>query len=187
MRYSTTLSVACIAAVSGLAFGDLYFDISGIESRDFQGDPDNERFILAGGSAFATAGFDLSWDVNLTTLGISWAQEATIGISDAFGNSVYIRPGAGDAFTVSNMNYQGSGGSASSLMFDEFGYLYLEIFETDWDDNPDEADAIFEDGSIVTIRNLFPSDFELTLIPVPAPGGIFAVGLGLLLGCRRAR
>ncbi|MCR9076306.1 MAG: hypothetical protein NXI07_09745, partial [bacterium] len=90
-------------------WGGLTIDISGLSSNDFLGDPDNHvlSVFYGAGASITTIG----WNVNLTTVGISWADEATI----TFNNTFSVSPGAGDAFTVSNMNYQGSASSSLVL------------------------------------------------------------------------
>jgi hypothetical protein len=141
-------------------------DISGMASWDFQGDPDNEVAELFIGFAIPIR---LEWDVYITTLGASWAEEVTMGIAD---EGLEIMPGAGDAFPVTNMNYQGSitGGFVGS--FD--GVMEIEFYENGFDDNADAIDAYFEGGSTITV--IFPS-----------PGPLAALGLGGLIGSRRRR
>ena len=144
----------------------LTIDISGMASWDFQGDSDNEIAELFIGGAIPIG---ISWDVNITTVGISWAEEVTFGIAD---ESLVINPAAGDAFTVTNMNYQGSvfGGFVGSLD----GVMEIEFYETGFDDNANAIDAVFEGGSRITV--IFP-----------APGTVAVLGLGGLLASRRRR
>ncbi|MFG0314907.1 MAG: hypothetical protein ACF8LL_12095, partial [Phycisphaerales bacterium] len=117
----------------------LTIDISGMASWDFQGDPDNEVAELFIGGAIPIR---IEWDVYITTVGVSWADEVTFGIAD---ESLEIMPGAGDSSPVTNMNYQGSinGGFVGS----PDGVLEIEFYETGFDDNADAIDAYFEGGS----------------------------------------
>jgi len=149
-------------------WGGLTIDISGLSSNDFQGDPDNHVLsVFYGAGASITS---IGWYVNLTTVGISWADEATITFQD----TVSLIPGAGDAFTVSNMNYQGS--SATFFQAGSDGMIQIELHETGFDDNPDGPDAIYEAGSYIVIGNALPS-----------PGTVIYLGLAGLIGTRRAR
>lgn len=141
-------------------------DISGMASWDFQGDPDNEIAELFIGFAIPIG---IEWDVYITTIGTSWAEEVTFGIAD---ESLVISPGAGDAFPVTNMHYQGSifGGFVGS--FD--GVMEIEFYETNFDDNADAVDAYFESGSTITVY-------------FPAPGALAVLAIGGLFAARRHR
>ncbi|MCA9276765.1 MAG: hypothetical protein KDA29_12115 [Phycisphaerales bacterium] len=184
---SRMIPVVCVMGACGLARGEvvhwtelvgqdtpydassralLTIDISGMASWDFQGDPDNEIAELFIGFAIPIG---IEWDVYITTVGTSWAEEVTFGIAD---ESLLISPAAGDAFTVSNMNYQGAifGGFVGS--FD--GVMEIEFFETNFDDNIDQIDAYFEAGSTITII-------------YPAPGPLAVFGFGGLFAVRRRR
>ncbi len=167
-----TLALAALAAVAGLATADtLVVDVSGYESWDFQGDADNTILnVLVGSGANIT---NIAWDVNLTTVGISWADENTMGF---FGNSVAVNPGAGDAFTVTNMNYSGSTGANITLGGN--GLLDIEFYEVGFDDNFNSVDSFYEDGSFITLTG---TGF------VPTPGSLAVLGLGGLMAGRRRR
>jgi hypothetical protein len=148
--------------------GATMIDLSGLTSNDFQGDPDNHilSIHLGAGSTITS----IAWNVNLTTVGVSWADEATI----TFNGIQSINPGAGDAFTVTSQNYAGS--TASGLVVDASGILQIELHEIGFDDNPDEPDAIYEDGSYIQLITF-----------VPSPGSLSAFGLAGLVGARRRR
>lgn len=184
---SKIIPAVCVMAACGLARGEVVhwselvgqdtpydassralftIDISGMASWDFQGDPDNEIAELFIGFAIPIG---IEWDVYITTVGASWAEEVNFGIAD---ESLVISPGAGDAFPVTNMNYQGAiyGGFVGS--FD--GVMEIEFFETNFDDNIDAIDAYFEPGSTITV--IFPT-----------PGPLAAMGIGGLLATRRRR
>lgn len=178
------IPVACVAATSGVALGAVVtFDLSGFESRDFAGDPDNFLFELVPSEpqVFIT---HLAWDVNLTTFSPSWADEVTITITDSVGAQAVIAPGIGDAFSVQNENYSGT--SSTGLLFRQDQAAYLEIHERGFDDLPDAADALFEDGSWLRLEVL-TGDFDIKLVRVPTPGTIALLGLGGLIGSRRRR
>jgi len=165
-----TLAVAALAATAGLATAGLSVtvDVSGAESWDFLGDPDNTVLqVLLGANATVTG---ISWDVNLTTIGLSWADEHTWTFE---GGAAQVNPGAGDAFTVVNMNYQGS--TSTSFQVGADGLLDIELHEVGFDDNPNAVDSFLEAGSSLTINY------------VPAPGALAVLGLGGLVAGRRRR
>ena len=166
------ITLAAIAATAGLAHADtLVIDVSGMESWEFQGDPLNTILnVMVGASASIT---NIAWDVNLTTLGISWAEENTMGF---YGNSEQVLPGFGDAFVVTNMNYSGS--QASSIVLGADGMLDIEFYETDWNDNAGAVDSFYEAGSTITLSG---TGF------VPTPGSLAVIGLGGLVAGRRRR
>lgn len=164
-----TIALAAIAAISGsaMAGSSLVVDVSGIESWDFQGDANNTVLsVLVGAGASITS---ISWDVSLTTFGLSWADENTM----TFNGSQSINVAAGDAFTVSNAPYAGSTGS--SLVLDGSGLLNIEFHEVGFDDNPNAVDSVFGQGSTLTIGY------------VPTPGSLAVLGLGGLVAGRRRR
>jgi hypothetical protein len=126
-------------------------DIAGFQSIGFQGDPLNETLEVFIGAQVEITG--VSWDINLTTFGLSWADEPTIG----FQNQAFINPGQGDAFTVENMNYTSDGivPLSETIVLGVDGILNLEFFEVGFDDNPGMPDALYENGSTITIHSIF--------------------------------
>ncbi|MCA9276767.1 MAG: PEP-CTERM sorting domain-containing protein [Phycisphaerales bacterium] len=162
-----TIALAAVAALAGTAMGtDLVIDVSGVESWDFQGDADNTILnVFVGAGATIT---NIAWNVNLTTLGISWADENTM----TFNGAQSINVAAGDAFTVSNANYAGS--AASGIVLDGSGMLSIEFHEVGFDDNANAVDSFFNSGS-------------LTISYVPAPSALAVLGLGGLAAGRRRR
>lgn len=162
-----TIALAAVAAIAGTAMGtDLVIDVSGVESWDFQGDPDNTILnVFVGAGATIT---NIAWNVNLTTLGISWADENTM----TFNGAQSVNPGLGDAFTVSNANYAGS--AASGIVLDGSGMLSIEFHEVGFDDNANAVDSFYNSGTI-------------TISYVPAPGALAVLGLGGLVAGRRRR
>lgn len=163
-----TIALAAVAALAGsAAAADLTIDVSGINSWGFQGDAQNESLSVALGAGAVITG--IAWDVNLTTLGISWADENTMGFE---GGALEVMPGAGDAFTVVNQNYSGSTGGVA-LSAD--GILDIEFYEVGFDDNAGAVDSFYETGSTITISY------------VPAPSALAVLGLGGLVAGRRRR
>jgi MYXO-CTERM domain-containing protein len=168
-----TIALAAVAAIAGSAMAQdtLVIDVSGINSWGFQGDAQNEILnVLVGAGANIT---NIAWDVNLTTLDISWADENTMGFA---GNSVVVSPAAGDTFTVFNANYAGSTGADITLGAD--GILDIEFYEQGFDDVAGGIDSTYEAGSTITLSG---SGF------VPTPGSLAVLGLGGLVAGRRRR
>lgn len=164
-----TIAIAAVAALAGTAMAQntITVDVSGYQSWGFQGDAQNEFLsVFLAANAEVT---NIAWDVNLTTLGISWADENTM----SFEGAVSVNPGAGDAFTVFNMNYSGSG--ATSFFVGADGLLDVEFHEVGFDDNAGAVDSYYEQGSTITITY------------TPTPGSLAVLGLGGLVAGRRRR
>ena len=176
MKSATIIAFAGLVAITAVtqtaAGSTLTLDVSGLASWGFQGDPANDRLdVFVGGPQPPLVW--IAWDLNLSTVGISWAEEMTIGL---LGSSFLINPAMGDAFSVTNQNYQGGmDASQIGMNIGIDGILDFEFFETDWDDNPDAIDSYFEAGSTIT----------LTFMPTPGP--LAVLGLGGLIITRRRR
>ncbi len=167
-----TITLAAIAATAGLAHAgtSLTIDVSGMASWEFQGDALNTILdIFIGASASVT---NISWDVNLTTFGISWGQENTMGFNGT--EEVFVAPGVDTV--VTNVNFTGS--QASSLVMAADGMLSIEFYETEWNDNSADVDSVFEAGSSITLTGTGL---------VPTPGSLAVLGLGGLAAARRRR
>ncbi|MFG0245024.1 MAG: hypothetical protein ACF8MF_03115 [Phycisphaerales bacterium JB052] len=186
-----TISVLVLAAFAGLAnaelvhwtqltgdqeaytvdpaLGTLTIDISGYASYDLQGDSDNEILSVFMGPPGPIWAYEFGWNLNLTTVGVSWADESTL----TFNDTLSLSPAAGDAFSVTNMNYQGTLDPLLLGDVDLSGFMHIEFHEIGFDDNPDEIDSYFEAGSYLYF--VFPS---------PGTLGVAACG-GLLMGRRR--
>jgi hypothetical protein len=159
------------------AFCAVVLDISGYESIDNQGSPNNqiaEFFVGPFQDIFA-----IEWDVNLTTIGGSWAEEAAISFG---GGDVVLTPGFRDSFPVTNANYSSDGivnlqdQGLPNILVGSDGYLRLEFFET-FDDAEGETDAIWLDGSTITVYT-----------PLwPTPGTTSALAFAGLIASRRRR
>lgn len=190
-----TIACTAIAATAGLATanpisntglilptlepagaGDsLLIDVSGFEFFDELGSSNNQslNFYAFFGEAHITS---ISWDLNLTTLGASWASDSMISVN---GNNLI--PAPLDNYSVTNMKYSGSASINIDLMsLDD--YLTLEFFES-FIDSPGEAEAFFEAGSTITVHGPL-----LWLLPVvPSPSTLGALGLAGPLTARRRR
>ncbi len=157
----------------------LTIDISGYESVDSQGSENNRILdISVADRDFATI-FALSWDLNLSTVGYSWASDSRIG----FSSQLFLTPGFDDNFTVTNANYSSNG----VINLDNIGLpdiqlgvdsiLSLEFFE-DYDDAPGKTDAIWLPGSTITI---YSTGW------LPTPSAATTIALATLITSRRKR
>lgn len=151
-------------------------DVSGMNFNDAQFSGLNE--ILGVALAVGAEVTGIGWDVNLSTVGGSWASEAVM----SFENQVFLTVGAGDDFSVSNANYA-SGGivdlsdlSIPNITLGGDGILDIEFFES-FVDNGGTGDATFKSGSTLT----------LAVKGIPAPGSLAFLGLGGLAATRRRR
>ena len=151
-------------------------DISGVTSYDFQGAAINDIIQVTLGAAVPIVA--IRWDLNLTTVGTSWAEEATIG----FENQSFVAPAFGDSFSVSNMNYNSGGpiyfadNGQPDVIISSDGIIDIEFFETGFDDNPGAADAFYGPNSRLWI---YTSGW-------PTPGSVSTLAFaGLICGRRR--
>ncbi len=151
-------------------------DVSGINFNDAGGSALNEMLSVALGLGAEVTG--LGWDVNLTTVGGSWASEAVIN----FEGQINLTVGIGDDFGVTNQNYASGGildlsdNGLPNITLGGDGNLDMEFFEG-FVDNGGSGDAFFEQGSV-----LF-----LAVTGVPTPGSLAILGLGGLVAGRRRR
>lgn len=151
-------------------------DVSGINFNDAGGSALNEMLSVALGLGAEVTG--LGWDVNLTTVGGSWASEAVIN----FEGQINLTVGIGDDFGVTNQNYASGGildltdAGLPNITLGGDGNLDMEFFEG-FVDNGGTGDAFFEQGSV-----LF-----LAVTGVPTPGSLAVLGLGGIVAGRRRR
>ena len=152
-------------------------DISGYNSNDYQGSAINDLLqVFLGSNVEIDA---IAWDINLTTIGLSWASEATIG----FEGQLDIIPGFDDNFSVSNMNYSSNGVlylsdfGLPSVQIGADGILDIEFFESGFDDNPGAPDAIYEAGSTLSVYTR----------GWPTPGTASTLAFAGLIASRRRR
>lgn len=191
-----TITLALLAATTALASADLVtspdainhssydpngiawpyeitIDVSGMQFNDAAGSGLNQILSVFIGQGQLVRG--IAWDVNLTTIGASWASEATMSFEGLVNLTV-----ADDSNPVSNMNYN-SGGfiylsdiGIPDIFVGVDGMLDIEFYES-FVDNAGTGDSFFEAGSTITVTNL------------PAPGALSMLGLGGLMLTRRRR
>lgn len=162
---------------TGQVLCGITLDIGGFTSNDFQGSAINDTLEVFFGTGFPIVAVE--WDLNLTSVGSSWADEATIGIE----GQVFLIPGAGDSFTVTNANYSSGGPvyladlGVPDVIVSPDGIVDIEFFETGFDDNPNGPDAIYEQGSMLTI---YTSGW-------PTPGAVSTLAIAGLMCSKRRR
>jgi len=156
-------------------------DISGYQFNDSQGSLNNETLsILFGNNQLITG---IGWDVNLSTIGASWASEATMFFHTDFNpSSDFNLNVADDSAPVSNQQYQSDILDLTDSGLSNIGFgpglweLEIEFFES-FIDNAGTGDAFFEQGSVL----------RLAVFEMPAPGPLSVLGLGGLFAARRRR
>ena len=191
-----TITLAAIAVSAGFAHADLFssqdamnpstatpngaaqsniltIDVSGMQFNDISGSALNQTLSVFIGQGQLVRG--IAWDVNLTTIGASWASEAIMG----FEGQIILTAGTDDN-PVSNMNYN-SGGflylqdeGVPDITVGADGILDIEFYES-FVDNAGTGDSYFEPGSTITITNL------------PTPGALAMFGFSGLALARRRR
>ncbi len=154
------------------------FDVSGIYSYEFIGDPLNEVYYINVG-AFAQV-TEVAWDVTIYADAPSWLSEMTLTFSGTdLANAVSFRPGAG----VNNSGTGSYAGSASLIDLDlsfavgADGLLRLEFHETSWNDWAGDWDGLWESGTVT---------FGVSPIPEPGTYGLMALGM-LAIGAAARR
>ena len=171
------------SAVTGTRANTVVVDLSGVSvyggtnvGDDGYFNPLNAVFNvpLSAGAHIIGVG----WDVNFQAFSPSWRSEVTIAFEDSPRNE-------GIFLTPSNENSAGAHASASPIVdliglgIDFFllpdGILRVQAFDSYSDFGPNNPDAVFGQGSIVTIEW------------VPAPGAFALLGLGGLAATRRRR
>jgi len=156
-------------------------DISGYQFNDATGSPVNQTLsILMGNNQLITG---IGWDVHLSTIGASWASEATMLFHTDFNpSSDFTLNVADDSAPVSNQQYQSDildltdNGLSNIGFHPSFWTLEIEFFDS-FVDNAGTGDAFFEEGSVLRF-----AVFEL-----PAPGPLALLGFGALAITRRQR
>ncbi len=174
----TTSLTDYVVDSAGTPTGTLVLDVSGMSFNDAPGSALNEIlsvFIGVGGEVTG-----IGWDVNLTSIGASWANEAVMGFEGQVNLTV-----AADANPVSNMNYASGivdlsdDAGLPNITVGADGILDIEFSES-FVDNGGTGDNFFEAGSTITIVGT-GSGF------VPTPGSLAVLGLGGLVAGRRRR
>jgi len=162
---------------AGTPTATITVDVSGVNFNDAQGSSLNETMSIFLGIGAEVTG--IGWDVNLSTIGGSWASEAVID----FEGQIFLTVGAGDDFSVTGQNYN-SGGiidlsddvSLPNITLGGDGALDLEFFEG-FVDNGGTGDSFFGAGSTLTLQ----------VRGIPAPSSLAFLGLGGLAATRRRR
>lgn len=184
-RVCLALAGVAALAIGGAAMADdgpqqVIIDLSGLSSWDLQGDANNT--VILQGFNVGDILHSVKWDVNLTFIGVSWAEEVGISMTDAGGYDVLnavdgtegiFFPGVQSSDPISGggkFNLDGHVMTTTSLA--------IELHEWNFDDNPNAPDANYGTGS----------NLRINYTPIPAPGVLALIGLaGLAAGRRRRR
>ncbi len=116
-------------------------DLTGIDSVDLQGDPDNVVLTFDIGAGNQVTG--ISFDMGIASIGASWCSEADIFFTDsAVLTGVILTPGVG-VDEVCDQEFTSAGVddvTAFDVTAGPDGILRIEFAES-FDDNTDSADA----------------------------------------------
>tara|TARA_R110002072_G_scaffold42064_13_gene118243 strand:+ start:26546 stop:27127 length:582 start_codon:yes stop_codon:yes gene_type:complete len=156
-------------------------DVSGMQSWGLDGDVLNELGVFAttqsGDPEIGGIVLGITYDLTIETFGSSWLSDVNI----RFGNSDGTFHGAWpDTFTPGLGVDQGgvqrfTGSFATDFHLNADKEFHMTLFES-FDDNPGFADAVFREGSTITLEYF-----------IPAPTTSAMLGMGLLCATRRRR
>lgn len=182
MRTIRLVAVAAVALVAATSVADVIYDvdISGVESRDMQGDPSNVVMAvdiatgigLPPGTAIEITGY--GWDATLQTQPGSTLAEAEIWLE---GGALILTPGAGhggpgtEHFTTGGILPLPGGNIPLAD-----GVLHLEFCEAN-DQYPNFADATWLAESMLNIQ----------VTPEPGAAALLVVGALAAARPRRSR
>jgi hypothetical protein len=180
-------------APDGVPTAQLDVDVSGAQSIDLLGDPQNEvRLIPIGANAVVTG---VGWDVIINSIPNSWNCEAVVRMSDsAQVYSIDLTPGslvcAPGSAQYSSPIVDFTDIALANIQLGADGLLRLEFFET-FNDFADAVDATWDPPSTLTFAYVGEGQ---SVLEVPALGRIGLVtlvvvlaGLSLFLLARRRR
>lgn len=182
-----TLFVTAALSLSAMtaSAATIDIDISGAESWDSLGSPNNLTRMIDLGMGSAVTIEALGWDLSIDTIGASWLSEAVISFGDtANTNGIDVTAGVNDGFA-------GSGTYSSGGMLDltdaglpdielADGILVLTFYES-FDDIENAVDAIYRGFVSVTV-----TDEVVQAVSAPSIIALLGMGVfGLMLARRR--
>lgn len=125
-------------------------DIAGVQTWDLEGDGDN--IVVNVPVPLGASMNGVGWDTVLTTVGLSWGSEATMGFSgDAAFNEVYLNVSSTGAPVAGQASSSGGVIKLADVLIPDInasnGDVNIEFFET-FDDVAGAADATFDSGTV---------------------------------------
>lgn len=155
------------------------FNVTGIQSWDAPGSPNNQVFFVNVGAGVAVNG--MGWDVSLTAFGLSWRNELRVLVTDSSALGGFnLAPGT-DGSPGGPTTYSSNGGILKLANYNipdvvalGDGLIRLEFFES-YDDGVNVQDGVWNSGFLF-----------LQVVPTPASAGLLGLaGVGLLGRKRR--
>ncbi len=180
MRKLGYFGIVAVLAIGGAAVANdgpstVIIDLSGLDSMDFQGDPDN--VVLIQGFQVGDILHSVKWDVSLTFEAPSWAEEVSVSMTD---DTAYDVLNTGIFFPGVQSDLPIAGGGVFDLGDHVMTTtsLAIELHEWNFDDWANAPDAFYGEGS----------ELRINYTAIPAPGALALIGLaGLAAGRRRRR
>jgi len=162
---------------AGVAVSTLTINLSGMESWDLFGDPDNT--LLSFGLFGSAQIIAIDWSLMITAHGASWLSEVNINLSNTDkSGSFNLTPGSGNdapgTGSFSSGGFVDLVGPGDDFALNADGQLHVELYES-FDDVDDAVDATFGTASFIRVQY------------VPAPGALAVLGLGGFISTRRKR
>jgi hypothetical protein len=159
-------------------------DVTGIQSYDEFGSPDNTVIVLDLGSLATVT--SIAWNVNITAFSPSWLSEITVFFSSSDGSEgVYLTPSLTDGPGTES---QADGASLVDLGLSfnvgTDGKLYIEFGEGFKDFDAGVADGQWNSGTLT-----IGYDDHIAVAPVPEPEtyAMLLLGLGAVGAIARRR
>ena len=185
-QLASNIGSGSLAGFTSGSFSEYQFDVTGIDSNDLVGDPDNEVFTVNLGSGAHITG--IGWDVSLLADSPSWLSEIAVQFSSSdTAIWVSLNPAIGDDFSGTGSYSSGGVVDLVGLGYDFYlegdGLLRLEFFES-FDDYANDWDGLWQSG-LLTIQY---DGGTQPAVPEPASWMMMIGGLGLVgAAMRRSR
>ena len=179
MKMMSSIAAATALMVAGMAMADdgpntILIDVAGVTSNGFEGDASNDVLTLPGFQAGDII-HSVKWDINVSTVSPSWADEMNVGLTDTGNDNKFLNIEFFPGLATTVTNFAGSGMSSAGDYVMTGSSINLEFYEDGFDDiiGPD---AIYNSGTI-----------RVNYTAIPGPGVLAVLGAAGLFGRKRRR